>query len=150
MWIGFGMFNKQKWGQCSWSLSEWGGEWPVRDEAEGTAPSRTLFIGHDEEFGFFSKKYCGTCRRSFTLKVEWFSLYVKSIVLKDRSYWNVSFRIYFCAFSWIFYSTLSRLWLFRFNFLLSIAFLGYLDLGLGWLLFIQEATECSQNLTWAL
>lgn len=47
------MFNKKKGGQCAWSISELGGEWPVRNEAEKGKPSRALFIGHREEFGFF-------------------------------------------------------------------------------------------------
>ena len=72
------------------------------------------------------------------------SIYILNTLYLDRSYWNVSFLIHFCTFSWM--TALSRLWFFQFHFLLSTAFLEYLELGLGWLLFIQEATECSWNL----
>lgn len=37
-----------------------GGEWSVRDEAEGATSSRVLFICHEEESGFFSKGIVGT------------------------------------------------------------------------------------------
>lgn len=37
-----------------------GGEWSVRDEAEGATSSRVLFICRVEESGFFSKGIVGT------------------------------------------------------------------------------------------